>query len=187
MQHHVVMDHAPPYRICFVCSGNICRSPIAEVVLRAQVGSAGLSELIEVDSAGTGDWHIGELADLRALQALATSGYDGAAHRARQFERDWFADRDLVIALDRGHARTLRSWAAPEERAKVRLLRGFDPVLAVPGAGHDTGVDPGPGLDVADPYYSGDEAFSEVLAQVEAACAGLLHHVRAELGERAGR
>jgi protein-tyrosine phosphatase len=158
-----------PYRICFVCSGNICRSPIAEVVLRAMAEREGLAGAIEVDSAGTGDWHVGERADVRALNVLSAGGYDGAPHRARQFDPQWFAERDLVIALDQGHARALRSWAPDDEtRDKVRLLRSFDP-----------GVD-GADLDVADPYYDGPAEFGEVLSQVEAACAGLLEHVRRE-------
>ena len=164
------MRREGPVRICFVCSGNICRSPIAEAVLLTLVEQAGLSDEVLVDSAGTGDWHIGERADLRALRALSRHGYDATAHRARQFEPTWFDRLDLVIALDRGHERTLRSWAVDQaQRDKVRLLRGFDP-------------EAGPGeLDVPDPYYDGDQAFAEVLDQVAAACRGLLTEVRAQL------
>jgi protein-tyrosine phosphatase len=170
------MSHAP-YRICFVCSGNICRSPIAEVVLRALAEREGLGAAVVVDSAGTGDWHVGERADLRALNVLSGAGYDGGPHRARQFEPRWFADRDLIIALDRGHARALRSWAPDDEaRAKVRLLRSFDPAVA-------GGAD----LDVADPYYDGPDEFGAVLLQVEAACEGLLEHVRQELAGSTSR
>jgi protein-tyrosine phosphatase len=108
------------------------------------------------------------------LTVLSAAGYDGALHRARQFEAQWFAERDLVIALDRGHARSLRSWAPDDSaRAKVRLLRSFDP-----GAG-------GEDLDVADPYYDGPAEFGHVLRQVEAACEGLLDHVRRERSEAA--
>ena len=82
---------AGPYRVCFVCTGNICRSPMAEVVFRALVERAGLADRIEVDSAGTGDWHVGAGADDRALLALTAGGYDGAAHRARRFDPRWFA------------------------------------------------------------------------------------------------
>ena len=165
-----------PYRICFVCSGNICRSPIAEVVLRAMAEREGLGEAIEVDSAGTGDWHVGERADLRALNVLTAGGYDGATHRARQFDPQWFAERDLVIALDAGHERSLRSWAPDDEaREKVRLLRSFD----ADAAGGD--------LDVADPYYDGPAEFGTVLSQVEAACEGLLEHVRREQAKTTAR
>ncbi len=167
-----------PYRVCIVCSGNICRSPMAEVVLRELVAREGLSEAIEVDSAGTGDWHIGEQADHRALAALTQGGYDGSAHRARQFDPHWFAVRDLVVALDRGHLRALRSWAPNErDRAKVRLLRSFDPELA---------DRPDVDLDLDDPYDHGAEVFAETLRHVESACHGLLQHIRRELDARAG-
>jgi protein-tyrosine phosphatase len=165
------MSQPGPYRICFVCSGNICRSPMAEAVLRQLVRDAGLTGRVEVDSAGTGDWHIGERADRRAVAALVGAGYPDGGHRARQFDIAWFAARDLVIALDRGHLRTLRAWAPSEaDRAKVHLLRSFDP-----GLGPDT---PAAQLDVADPYYDGPELFREVLEQIEASAAGLLAHVR---------
>jgi len=172
MHHDGGMTRAP-YRICFVCSGNICRSPIAEVVLRTLVEREGLAGDVVVDSAGTGDWHVGERADLRAIKVLSGAGYDGGEHRARQFDPQWFAERDLVIALDRGHARALRAWAPDDAgRDKVRLLRSFDPGLA--GRAERE-------LDVADPYYDGPEEFGEVLLQVETACEGLLDHVRGEL------
>ena len=168
------MHREHPYRICFVCSGNICRSPMAEAVLRRLAADAGLGDRIAVDSAGTGEWHIGERADLRTLRALAATGYDAGSHRARQFEAAWFAALDLVIALDRGHERTLRSWAATDaDRAKVRLLRSFDPAAsALDGAG----------LDVPDPYYDDERAFADVLEQIEAACRGVLTEVSAEIG-----
>lgn len=165
-----------PYRVCLVCSGNICRSPIAEVVLRRLVEQEGLSDRVHVDSAGTGDWHVGENADHRALTALQALGYDGSLHRARQFEPRWFAERDLVLALDRGHLRALRAWAPNDhDRAKVRLLRSFDPALSDAA---DTS------LDVKDPYYGGPEAFDQVLTQVEAACRGLVAFIRTELDAR---
>jgi protein-tyrosine phosphatase len=148
---------------------------MAEFVLRSMVVARGLDGLVDVDSAGIGDWHIGERADRRAVAALAQRGYDGGAHRARQFEPGWFAQRDLVIALDRGHQRILRSWAPTESaRDKVRLLRAFDPE-SEPDA-------MGPDLDVHDPYYDGAQAFADVLTQIEAACAGLLNRVTGERG-----
>jgi protein-tyrosine phosphatase len=165
------------FRICFVCSGNICRSPMAEIVLRRLAREAGVDHLIEVDSAGTGDWHIGERADHRALTALSRAGFDGSLHRARQFDPRWFLRRDLVIALDRGHLRTLRSWAANDlERGRIHLLRSFDPTL---------GADPSTSdLDVPDPYYDGLPAFTEVLELVRRACLGLLEKIRSDLDER---
>jgi protein-tyrosine phosphatase len=167
------MTSHDPYRVCFVCSGNICRSPMGEVVLRALADDAGVGERLRVASAGTGDWHVGERADHRTLAALASAGYDGTTHRARQFEPQWFADLDLVVAMDRGHERTLRAWAPHgHDRAKVRLMRSFD-VDAVPAT-----------IDVPDPYYDGQAAFDEVLRQVEDACRGLLGEVSAALNDR---
>lgn len=153
------------YRICFVCTGNICRSPMAESVFRARTAEAGLDGLIEVDSAGTGGWHEGDGADPRTVSVLEEHGYDGA-HTARQFQSSWFSRLDLVIALDAGHLKALRLLAAtPEDAAKVRLLRSYDPA-----AGDD--------LDVPDPYYGGLDGFQECLEMVEAASEGLLAEVR---------
>jgi protein-tyrosine phosphatase len=166
---------ARPYRVCFVCSGNICRSPMAEVVFRRLVDQAGLGDQVVADSAGTGDWHAGDEADPRAVRALAEAGYDGGGHAARRFEAGWFAERDLVVALDAGHLRTLNSWArAAGASTEIRLLRSFDPDLAGAPVGDAD-------LDVPDPYYEGRNAFARVLEQIERACHGLLDHVRAEL------
>jgi protein-tyrosine phosphatase len=156
------------YRICFVCSGNICRSPTAEVVLTRLVDEAGLSDAVVVGSAGTGSWHAGDDMDARSRQLLAGAGYDVPRHVARQFRAEDFADNDLVVALDSGHATALRALADrttdPEvARRKIRSLREFDPELA-----------PGEDPDVPDPYYGGHSGFSTVLEQVERSCAGLL-------------
>src|ERR1700760_1652600 len=113
------------YRVCFVCTGNICRSPMAEYVFRARVAEAGLADRVEIDSAGTGGWHEGEAADPRTVTVLRDSGYD-CDHIARRFQPSWFARRDLVIALDAGHLRALRRLAPTEDDArKVRLLRAY--------------------------------------------------------------
>ncbi|MFF7949211.1 low molecular weight protein-tyrosine-phosphatase [Streptomyces griseorubiginosus] len=153
------------YRICFVCTGNICRSPMAESVFRARISEAGLDDLVEVDSAGTGGWHEGDGADPRTVSVLEEHGYDGA-HTARQFQSSWFSRLDLVIALDAGHLKALRLLApTPEDASKVRLLRSYDPA-----AGDD--------LDVPDPYYGGLDGFEECLEMVEAASEGLLAEVR---------
>ncbi|MEU0284968.1 low molecular weight protein-tyrosine-phosphatase [Streptomyces sp. NPDC006147] len=160
------------YRVCFVCTGNICRSPMAESVFRARVAEAGLDDRVEVDSAGTGGWHEGEDADPRAVGVLRDNGYE-AGHTARQFDPSWFAGLDLVIALDAGHLRALRRLAPTERDAgKVRLLRSYDP-----GAGDD--------LDVPDPYYGDREGFEQCLEMVEAASEGLLAAVRERVEGRA--
>ncbi|WP_333735971.1 low molecular weight protein-tyrosine-phosphatase [Streptomyces sp. IBSBF 2806] len=156
------------YRVCFVCTGNICRSPMAESVFRARVEDAGLDGLVEVDSAGTGDWHEGENADPRARSVLEEHGYV-LDHTARRFESSWFARLDLVIALDSGHLKALRRLApTAEDAAKVRLLRSY-----APAADDD--------LDVPDPYYGGRDGFEECLEMVEEASAGLLAAVREDV------
>ncbi|MEU9955579.1 low molecular weight protein-tyrosine-phosphatase [Streptomyces sp. NPDC050982] len=161
-----------PYRVCFVCTGNICRSPMAESVFRARVAEAGLGGLVEVDSAGTGGWHEGDGADPRTVSVLEAGGYEGG-HAARQFHAGWFARLDLVIALDAGHLRALRRLAPTEsDAAKVRLLRSYDPAVA-----SASGVD----LDVPDPYYGGLDGFEECLEMVEAASPGLLAAVREQV------
>jgi protein-tyrosine phosphatase len=165
-----------PYRVCFVCTGNICRSPMAEWVLRARAAEVGLSGAVAVDSAGTGGWHAGDGADPRTVRVLARHGYP-SRHVARQFEPDDFSRRDLVVALDGGHLRTLRRWAGEAVRpstAELRLLREFDPA-----AGPDR-------LDVPDPYYGSPAGFEECLAMVEAAMPGLLSHITGALETRAG-
>ncbi|MEV0175110.1 low molecular weight protein-tyrosine-phosphatase [Streptomyces sp. NPDC050803] len=160
------------YRVCFVCTGNICRSPMAESVFRARVAEAGLDGLVEVDSAGTGGWHEGDGADPRTVSVLQEHGYD-SGHSARQFQASWFARLDLVVALDEGHLKALRRLAPTEQdAAKVRLLRSYDPT-----AGDD--------LDVPDPYYGGRDGFETCLEMVEAASTGLLAAVRKDMEGRA--
>ncbi|MFE8944097.1 low molecular weight protein-tyrosine-phosphatase [Streptomyces sp. NPDC007856] len=160
------------YRVCFVCTGNICRSPMAESVFRARVARAGLEDRVAVDSAGTGGWHEGEPADPRTVSILEEHAYD-SDHVARQFQSSWFSRLDLVIALDAGHLKALRRLAPTEEDArKVRLLRSYDPT-----AGDD--------LDVPDPYYGHRDGFEECLEMVEAASVGLLAAVREQLEGRA--
>ncbi|ANS66452.1 low molecular weight protein-tyrosine-phosphatase [Streptomyces lincolnensis] len=160
------------YRVCFVCTGNICRSPMAESVFRARMAEAGLDGLVEADSAGTGGWHEGDGADPRTVTVLVNNGYDGE-HTARRFQPSWFSRLDLVIALDAGHLKALRRLAPTAEDAdKVRLLRSYDPA-----AGDD--------LDVPDPYYGGMDGFEECLEMVEAASEGLLAAIREDLEGRA--
>ena len=146
-------------RVSFVCTGNICRSPMGEVVLRALASDAGLGERIAVTSRGTAGWHAGEPADPRAVAALASAGYDGSGHRAAQLTAADVRDNTLLVALARDHETALV--AAGAERERVALLTAFDPAHP---------EDP----DVFDPYYSDERAFEEVLAQVERSCGPLL-------------
>jgi protein-tyrosine phosphatase len=154
-------------RVCFVCLGNICRSPTAEAVMRHRVTEAGLSDAIEVESAGTGSWHVGEPPDARAAAAARARGIamEGAA---QQFARGDFDRFDLVLAMDHENAEHLRRIAPdPEAAAKVRLLREFDPASADDAD-----------LAVPDPYYGGADGFATVFRQVDAACRGLIDHLR---------
>ncbi|MDQ2661789.1 MAG: low molecular weight phosphotyrosine protein phosphatase [Actinomycetota bacterium] len=158
-------DAAQPFRVSFVCTGNICRSPMAAVVLRSLAERAGLSDRIRIESGATGDWHVGERADERTLAALDRAGYDGSRHRARQFEAVDFPALDLVVAFDRGQARILRNQAPSEaDRAKVRLLLEFDAELA---SLHD----------VPDPYYSDAATFDRVLGMIERATTALFRQL----------
>jgi protein-tyrosine phosphatase len=162
-------EPAPRVRILFVCMGNICRSPTAAAVMRSLVAQAGLEDRIEIDSAGTGGWHVGDPPDARSVAAAARRGIrvDGAARQVRSSD---FEDFDILAALDSSNASALRR-LAPDEgaAAKVRLLREFDPA-----SGGD--------LDVPDPYYGGAHGFDHVLDLVDAACRGLLDEARVRAG-----
>ena len=161
-----------PLRVTAVCSGNICRSPIAEYVLRAAVEDAGLGHAIVVDSAGVGAWHVGEGADSRSVKVLAKHGYDGSPHRVQQITSSWFdADDapDLLLAMDSSHYAALRRMA-PE--ADVRMMRSFDPRLA---------ARPDADLDVPDPYYGSGDGFEQVLAMIERATPGVVEYLRDQL------
>ncbi len=168
-------DDVGVVRVCFVCTGNICRSPMADVVLRHLAERATLSdgtvlsERLVVSSAGTSGWHAGEPMDPRARDALARRGYEDHGHRARSFETPWFDSLDVVVCMDRGHQQTLVSLSrgrSGDDRHLERLvmLRSFDP-----GAGG--------AVDVPDPYYGDDAEFDECLDQVEAGCRGLTEYL----------
>ncbi len=156
-------------RLLFVCLGNICRSPTAEGVMRSLVHKAGLQERIELDSAGTGGWHVGESPDARATEAAGRRGIvlEGAARKVRP--RD-FEEFDLILAMDSSNLRDLRRLAPDEQaREKVRLLREW----GLAGSQSSDGD-----LDVPDPYYGGPGGFDEVLDLVQAACTALLEQLR---------
>lgn len=143
-----------PYRIALVCLGNICRSPMAHVVLAEHLDRAGLAGEVEVTSAGTGGWHVGAPMDPRAAAALAGEGYDPSAHRARQYDAGWLDTHDLVLVMDRSNL------ADVGRHERVGLFRDFDPV--------------DPGGEVPDPYYGGDDGFGEVLTMVERTSAAIV-------------
>ncbi len=156
---------APPFRVCFVCTGNICRSPMAEAVFRTLIAKRGYARRLQVASAATGDWHVGERADARTIAALAARGYDASAHRARQFDVHEFGRHDLIVAFDRSQERILRGWAPSDvDRGKVQLLMTFDP----DGSGT---------MEVPDPYYSDAAMFDGVLAMIERATLALFRQL----------
>lgn len=162
------------YRISMVCTGNICRSPMAEWLLREALDEAGLGEVTLVTSAGTSADESGNPMDTRTVAVMRRNGHaDGGwdAHRAQRFTARDFADLDLVLAADRGHERALHRLAPTEgDRAKVALIRSFDPEST---AGDD--------LDMADPWWGEDEAFEQTYAEVRAAVPGIVEHVRTSL------
>jgi protein-tyrosine phosphatase len=175
-------------RLLFVCLGNICRSPTAEGVMRALVRDAGLEDQIELDSAGLGSWHVGSRPDGRAAAAARARGIS-LNGRARTVTREDFDDFDLLLAMDRSNLRELRRMAPDgQARAKVRLLREFDPASRSGGTElrasgdldlRDRDLDvPERDLEVPDPYYGAAGGFEEVLDLVQAACAGLLEEIR---------
>jgi protein-tyrosine phosphatase len=151
-------------RILFVCMGNICRSPTAEGVFREFVRRHAPGLDIEIDSAGTHDYHVGEPPDPRALRAAASRDLDLSGLRARQVDDADFGRFDLVLAMDRDNYDTLRERCPPEYRSRIRLLLDF-----AQGAGRE---------DVPDPYYGGAKGFDQVLDLVEDASAGLLAEIR---------
>ena len=155
-----------PVRLCFVCLGNICRSPTAAAVMGHLVAQAGLDSRIEIESAGTSRWHIGEPPDSRSVAEAQRRGIL-MKNRGQQFTAADFDRFNLVLAADHDNATVLKDLAPTDEsQAKVRLLREFD----VGGAGD---------LAVPDPYYGGENGFRDVFDLIEAACAGLLEELRA--------
>ena len=155
-------------RICFVCLGNICRSPTAEGVMRRLITEAGLSDVIALDSAGTSAYHVGESPDRRATAAAARRGITLSGASRSVVPAD-FQRFDYVIAMDASNLRHLRRMAPdPAAQERLHLLRSFDP------ASPD-------GAEVPDPYYGGINGFETVLDICEAACRGLLEDARARL------
>ncbi len=156
--------------VLFVCLGNICRSPMAEGIFRHVVDEVGMADRFRVDSAGTGDWHVGESPDARAVRTAGRHGVALGGH-ARQIQAEDFRRFDYILALDRENLEELtriRSRAGGD--AALYLLREFDP-------------EGGPGAEVSDPYYGGPTGFEDVFEMVERACRALLDHILDEEGE----
>jgi protein-tyrosine phosphatase len=157
-------------KVLFVCMGNICRSPTAEGVFREYVRRHAPSLDIEIDSAGTHDYHVGDPPDPRAVRAAARRDIDLANLRARQVQDDDFERFDLILAMDRLNHATLIERSPPEHHARIRTLLEF--------AGETAPA------DVPDPYYGGAKGFEDVLDLVQSAAAGLLGEIRRRLRAR---
>ncbi len=154
-------------KVLFVCTGNICRSPTAEGVFRALVAAEGLAGHVATDSAGTHAYHVGEPPDGRSTAAALRRGIDLSDLRARKVRASDYAEFDLVLAMDRGHADILRRQCPADLAGRVRLFLDFAPDLGI--------------QDVPDPYYGGGDGFERVLDMIEAGSAGLLSHIRRDL------
>ncbi len=137
-----------------VCLGNICRSPMAQVVLTEKLRRAGLGDDVGVRSCGTGDWHVGEQMDRRAAETLRAHGYDPSLHRAAHFDASWLDASDAILAMDLANLRDVQRVAGGDKLDRVVMFRSFDPE-----ASDD--------VEVPDPWYSGPEGFEDVLAMVE--------------------
>ena len=153
--------------VLFVCLGNICRSPTAEAVFRADVRRAGLGKRITIDSAGTGEWHVGDPPDWRAIDHAARRGYDLSPLRARQVSTSDFANFDWILAMDRSNLRDLERLCPDGYRGHLGLFLDCVPALC--------------GRDVPDPFDHGAREFETMLDLVEQASAGLLQRVRTAL------
>lgn len=153
-------------RVLFVCLGNICRSPTAEGVLRHQLTEAGLADVIEVASAGTGDWHVGKQPDSRTRRAAQLRGYDLSSQRAQQVRVEHFNEYDLILAMDKSNLANLQSLRPGHASAELDLfLRRYDGAID----------------EVPDPYYGGEQGFEQVLDLIEAACRGLVIELKGRL------
>ncbi|MFV8380744.1 low molecular weight protein-tyrosine-phosphatase [Corynebacterium hindlerae] len=157
--------------VVFVCTGNICRSPMAEVIFRDAVENAGLSRFVRVRSCGIGGWHVGQGADRRAIAELRNAGHDGSHHRATQLG-EHHRSADLFVALDGGHVTDLVNAGIFPER--IRLLRSFDPASPEDA-------------EVRDPYYGDETGFATTRAQIEAAVPGMLTWVKTMLASASAR
>ena len=156
-----------PYKVLFVCMGNICRSPAAEGVMRHLVKDEGLAKQVVIDSAGTGGWHSGNPADERMRKHAALRGY-ALESKARQVRESDFENFDLILVMDRDNLREIKPFAhRPKQMHKVKLFCEF---------AKDRGE-----KEVPDPYYGGEAGFEQVLDIVENGCQHLLRHIRREI------
>ncbi len=158
------------YRVALVCLGNICRSPMAHVVLESRLEDAGLADRVTVTSSGTGGWHTGQPMDERAAATLRAHGYDPSKHVARRFDTDWYAMNDLLLAMDQSNRADMHELTPSVDGAgRLMLFRAFDPEA------------PDEDAEVPDPYFGDGEGFEVVLAMVERTSDVLVDRLRATL------
>ena len=168
-----------PYRIITVCTGNICRSPMAALMLTEAFAAEGLSDLVDVDSAGTTAYEVGHGIDPRAARILTTQHIASEDHLAREWRREWFGERDLILALDVDHFGWLPEGPPDDESlGKGRLLRSFDP----PMPGKST-LD----LGIEDPWYGGHTDFENTWTLIHAAIPGIVRHVKEAIAGQANQ
>jgi protein-tyrosine phosphatase len=153
---------AAQLRVALVCLGNICRSPTADVVLRARLDKAGLSSQVTAESCGTGGWHVGKPMDPRTARVLDAAGYETSSHRARQFGPSWF-DHDLILVMDASNQADVLDQLPADRHDRVYLFREWDPDVV------GTSVP-----DVPDPWYGGPQGFEDVLEIVERTTDGIV-------------
>lgn len=156
------------FRVLFVCMGNICRSPTAEVVLQHFIAGNGLGDRVEVDSAATHRYHVGEAPDSRTMRAAASRGYDLSRHRARKVACQDLDDFDLILAMDKSNLDNLRRMASPEQQARIGLFMDYS-------ANFEDD-------EVPDPYYGLGHAFDLVLDMIEDAAQGLVGEIKKTIG-----
>ena len=157
------MAAVKPVRVCFVCLGNICRSPLADAVLRHRAAARGLSERVHVESRGVGDWHLGEPADARMRQTAQQHGVD-VDGVSELWTREDYAAFDLVLSMDAERQAQLEEDAPANAKKRIRAFRTYDP---------DGGADD----DVPDPYYGGADGFETVFEIVDRTCEALLDRI----------
>lgn len=165
------MSGTETLRIVVVCTGNICRSPMAHVMVEDALERAGLDSAVRVESCGTGGWHVGQGADPRAIAELKSRGLDGTRHRASQFDQE-FMGAQLYVVMDESHRQALRNRGVAA--ATTRLIRSFDPSSPA-------------GAEVADPYYGSAADFTTAADEIDACLDGIVAWARRELEDRSER
>lgn len=161
-----------PFTIMTVCTGNICRSPMGQVILDAAFRDAGLSDVVSLDSTGVSDEEFGHPIDPRAQRVLKERGYEVPRHSARQITRQEAATTDLLLPMTAAHKRSLMRFVPREHAGAVHLYRSFDPKLSVPTSPYDDSI------DLVDPWYGGPREFEVAIDQIEEVAPFIVDYVK---------